>query len=74
MRTMAGLTLRELPEDLIERIKAAATLHGRSVEEEIRILVQDTFAAEQPLLEVIEDRWRDRPKASRQEIREWLRD
>ncbi len=40
---MASLTIRNLPSALVQRIKAAARAAGRSMEQELRELLQATF-------------------------------
>ena len=69
---MATLTIRNLDEDLVERLKSAAARRGRSMEQEVRELLEQRYAARQEVLARIEESWRQYPKASREEIASWI--
>lgn len=42
---MASITVRNLDDDLKARLRARAAQHGRSMEEEVRALLQEALAA-----------------------------
>ncbi len=69
---MATLTIRSLDEDLVERIKLSALRSNRSMEEEVRQLLEQRYAAREGVLARIEERWARLPKASASEIAEWI--
>jgi plasmid stability protein len=68
---MATLTIRNLPDDLVERLKEAASRRGHSMEQEVRELLQQRYAARQEVLARVEERWQRLPKASAEEIAAW---
>lgn len=80
---MANLTIPNLPESLIERIRSAAAEHGRSVEQELRVLLESRFSAKtlRPVpsdkakteaLRRIRERWKDLPETTVEEVQSWL--
>lgn len=68
---MATLTVRGLPEDLVERIKLAASRAGQSMEQEVRRLLEHRYASREEALQRIEERWTRLPRASAAEIEAW---
>jgi len=68
---MATLTVRNLPDDLVDRLKEAAARHGRSMEQEVRLLLQTRYAARADLLESIRRQWNDDDAPTPDEVREW---
>ena len=69
---MATLTIRNLDEAMVERLKGAAARRGRSMEQEVRELLEQRYADRQEVLARIEESWRQHPKASREEIASWI--
>jgi plasmid stability protein len=80
---MANLTIPNLPESLVERIKSAAAEHGRSVEQELRVLLESRFSAKTlrparsdkaktEALRRIRERWKDLPETTAEEVQSWL--
>lgn len=81
---MANLTIPNVPESLVERIKSAATEHGRSVEQELRVLLESRFSAKAlkpaaradeakaEAMNRIRERWKDLPETSAEEVQGWL--
>jgi antitoxin FitA len=43
---MAQFVIRDLEEDMISHLKRRATLHGRSMEEEVRYILRDAVKEE----------------------------
>ena len=68
---MATLTIRNLPDDLIERVKASAAHHGCSMEQELRDLLQNRYARRSEVLARIRTRWKDLPATEAQELATW---
>lgn len=80
---MANLTIPNLPESLVERIRTSAAEHGRSVEQELRVLLESRFSAKivRPVrsdkakteaLRRIRERWKDLPETTVEEVQSWL--
>ena len=69
---MGTLTIRNLPDDLVDRIKEAAAGQGHSMEQEVRDLLQRRYATRAEVLARLQERWRQYPTASAQEIAAWI--
>ena len=69
---MATLTIRSLSEELVERLKLAATRSGRSMEQEVRQLLEQRYASRGEVLQRVEERWQRLPKATAAEIAAWV--
>lgn len=54
---MATLTIRHVPEAVIERLKATAKHKGHSMEQEVRELLATRYAARTEITERIRQRW-----------------
>lgn len=54
---MPTLTIRNVPETVVQSLKQAARRHGHSMEQEVRDLLVRTLNRQQ-LLEAIRDSWR----------------
>ncbi len=76
---MASITIRKLDSDLKARLRVRAARHGRSMEEEVRIILKETLAAEPAQLNNLVDVIRelvepfggiDLPEVPREPIRE----
>ena len=68
---MATLTIRNLPDDLIERLKTAAQRSGRSMEAEVRELLRRKYAARSAIARRIRERWSELPDTSSGEAKQW---
>lgn len=71
---MATVTIRNLPEDLVERIKEQARRHRRSMEQELRELLEQRYATRRDAAERIRERWSDDGRPSAGEVDAWLRE
>jgi plasmid stability protein len=71
---MATLTIRNLPDKLVERLKESAARRSHSMEQEVRELIEARYAPRIDVLARIEERWQRLPKASAKEIRNWVRE
>jgi len=69
---MATLTIRNVPEDLVERIKDVAARNGRSMESELRDFLLQRYVTRQQVLEEIRNRPPGFPSATAREIRRWI--
>ncbi len=68
---MANVTIRNLPEAVVRRIKRAARVRGVSMEQELRDLLETRYGAREKLLEDIRSRWTSVPSASAHDIDAW---
>ncbi len=68
---MASLTVRDVPQAIVERLKAAAQRHQRSMSEELRHLLQTTYADRPTLVAAVRASWDTQPSATTAEIRQW---
>jgi plasmid stability protein len=70
---MATLTIPNVPEDLVERIRSVAVRNDRSVEQEVRLLIIERFGgkdeapvppqgSKEEALIRIRERWKDPPR------------
>ncbi len=68
---MATVTIRNLPEKLVNRLKAAAKQRGRSMEQEVRELLQARYAARSEILSRVRKRWETLPETTADEASRW---
>ena len=68
---MATITVRDLQEDLVERLKEAAAAHGRSMEQEVRELLESRYAPRHEVISRLKSRWSDLPKTSAKDVKGW---
>ena len=68
---MGTLTIRSLPEEVIQRVKASAELHKRSMEQEIRELLQRRYGPRSEVLRRIRNRWEVLPRTEANEVEQW---
>lgn len=69
---MATLTIRNVPEDVVERLKRVAKNKGRSMEQELRELLQARYPSRAQVLEDVRERWKTLPPVSAEEIDSWI--
>lgn len=68
---MATLTIRNLPDELVERLKVKAKAANRSMEQEVRELLETHYPKKQEALERIRARWNQLPETHHEEMNEW---
>ena len=68
---MATITIRNLPDDVVARIKIKAKNNGKSMEQELRDLLVRNYKTREDILKRIEERWAKLPKATKEEIDSW---
>ncbi len=68
---MATITIRNLPDDVVERLKAVAADHRRSMEHEVRILLEQRYAPRSEVLRRIRARWGRLPAVAPEEVQRW---
>ena len=59
---MATLTIRNLPDELVERLKLKARAANRSMEQEIRELLEASYPKKQDTIDRIRNRWKQLPE------------
>ena len=70
---MPTLTIRRVPAKLVQSLKALARRHRRSMEQEVRELLEGHVAERQAVLDQIETGWaRQTRRPSAAEIDAWL--
>jgi antitoxin FitA len=69
--TMATLTIRDLPDGLIQRLEFAARRKGLSLEEEVRNLLVARYVDKVEVLDRARARWESLPPVSGAEIAGW---
>ena len=70
---MATLTIRNVPAEIVKTLKSLARSNHRSMEQQVREILQDFIAERRSVLEQIEQSWADqtrRPTAK--EIDGWI--
>lgn len=68
---MATITIRNLPDDLVERIKLLAKSKGVSMEQEIRDLLHSRYVNRHEIIERIRQRYDNLPIQSSAELMDW---
>jgi len=68
---MATITIRNVPEDLVHRIKERARNKGRSMEQELRELLKTYYAGRYQILSRVRRRWEKLPPLSSEEVERW---
>ena len=68
---MGTLTIRSLPEEVIQGVKTSAELHKRSMEQEIRELLRRRYGPRSEVLRRIRNRWEVLPRTDADEVEQW---
>jgi plasmid stability protein len=68
---MATLTIRNVPDELVERIKEVASAQGRSMEQEVRELLASRYADRQQVMSRVRERWATLPATSAARVKQW---
>jgi plasmid stability protein len=69
---MATVTIRNLPEETVAEMRATAQRNGRSLEAEIRLLLQQRYRSRDDVLTSIRKRWTGLPRVSSRKIDTWI--
>jgi plasmid stability protein len=70
---MATLTIRNLPDDVVKRLKEVAARNKRSMEQEVRELLQEKYAKRAEILRRIRESWKTLPETSAEEVNRWIK-
>ncbi|MBE9063512.1 hypothetical protein [cf. Phormidesmis sp. LEGE 11477] len=68
---MASLTIRNLPDEVVQRIKTLASMKGHSMEQEVRELLETRYASKSEAIQRIRQRWSALPETTPQEVDSW---
>lgn len=68
---MATLTIRNLSEDTVERLKVAAEASGRSMEQEVRDLLESRYGPRSEIIKRIQARWDQSPEVAAADVEGW---
>lgn len=70
---MATLTIRKVPAKTLKALKARARRNGRSMEAEVRRLLEEHYSTKAEILKQIRESWKTRPPGpSAEEIDRWI--
>jgi len=69
---MATITIRKLAQEVVERLKARATLQGHSMEQEARDLLTYRLATRESVLNEIQSLWSRLEPPTADEVAEWI--
>jgi antitoxin FitA len=69
---MGSVTIRNLPDRVVAEIKAAAALHGRSLESELRELLQRRYRSREEVLTLVRERWNGLPRVTAKQVDAWI--
>lgn len=70
---MAALTIRNLPNDVVKRLKSSAARNRRSMEQEVRELLRERYAQRADVLKQIRESWKELPETSAKNVNRWVR-
>lgn len=68
---MATITIRNVPEELLNRIKRLAEQKGISMEQEVRDLLQSRYLQRQAVIERIRQRSETLPVQQADQLQDW---
>jgi plasmid stability protein len=71
---MATLTIRNLPEPVVSRIKQLAARNGHSMEQEIRSLLIRRYSEKRDIIARARERWSRYPAPSAEDLERWRRE
>ncbi len=69
---MATLTIRNVPDEVVARLKKVAANKGHSMEQELRELLKTRYPSRAEVLDRVEQRWETLPPVSAEEIDQWI--
>ncbi len=69
---MSSVTIRKVPEELLQRVKAVAARNGRSMEHELRELLRRSYPSKAEVLASVQRRWERTPTVEPDEVDAWI--
>ena len=70
-KPMATLIVRDLPDELVQRIEAYASTKGHSLEQEVRELLEIRYASRSAVIHRMRQRWSALPTTTADEVTRW---
>jgi len=72
---MTTLTVRNVPETRVRALKESARRHGRSMEEELRHLIEESTRSREEVCQAIEATWEKQSRPTTPtEVDDWVRE
>ena len=71
---MPTLTIRNVPEDVVARLKRAAANNGRSMEQEVRELLNTRYPSKEAAIASMRESWKTMPPTPKEQVDKWLED
>lgn len=68
---MSNLTIRGVPEAVVARVKSSAQRNGRSMEQELRHLLETTYADKESTLARMRALWPPASAVTPEDVRGW---
>ncbi|MYB49985.1 MAG: hypothetical protein F4X72_12095 [Dehalococcoidia bacterium] len=69
---MATLTIRNVPDEVVARLKKVAANKGHSMEQELRDLLKTKYPARAEVLDRVRESWKTLPEVSTEEVDKWI--
>ena len=69
---MATLTIRNVPEEVVARLKKVAANKGHSMEQELRDLLKTKYPARAEVLDRVRESWKTLPEVSTEKVDKWI--
>ena len=69
---MATLTIRNVPDEVVARLKKVAANKGHSMEQELRELLKTRYPARAEVLDRVRENWKNLPPVTAEEIDQWI--
>jgi len=69
---MATITIRNLPDEVVARLKDKAACNGRSMEEEVRLLLRERYASRAEIIKRVRARWDRIGPVTPEEVEGWI--
>lgn len=68
---MATITIRNVPDEVVDRIKRLAEQKGISMEQEVRDLLQSRYIQRSAVIKRIRQRWESLPIQEASQLQDW---
>lgn len=69
---MSTITIRNLPEEIVERMKSSASKHGVSMEKEIRDTLKTHYMIKEEVVQRVRERQLEYPQPDAKDIEKWI--
>ena len=69
---MATLTIRNVPDEVVARLKKVAANNGHSMEQELRELLKTKYPSRAEVLDRVRESWKTLPEVSTEEVDKWI--